>query len=128
MVTLGFALLLASGFLVAKICQRFRLPSVTGYILAGLFLGPSGVNIINSHSVGSNLDHFTNIALMLISFGIGEHVELKKLREQFKTVAWMATCEAIGAFVFVFSAVFLTIPYTGVEVDGWELKNYIQNS
>jgi Kef-type K+ transport system membrane component KefB/nucleotide-binding universal stress UspA family protein len=125
MVTLGFALLLASGFLVAKICQRFRLPSVTGYILAGLFLGPSGVNIINSHSVGSNLDHFTNIALMLISFGIGEHVELKKLREQFKTVAWMAACEAIGAFAFVFTAVFLTVHFTGIAIDGWQLKNYI---
>ncbi len=125
MVTLGFALLLASGFLVAKICQYFRLPSVTGYILAGLFLGPSGINIINSHTIGSNLDHFTSIALMLISFGIGEHVELKKLQEQLRTVAWIASCEAIGAFVFVFSAVFLTIYFTGIQVDGWQLKNYI---
>ena len=125
MVTLGIALLLASGFLVAKICQRFRLPSVTGYILAGVFLGPSGINIINSQSIGSNLDHFTSIALMLISFGIGEHVELKKLQDQFRTVAWIAACEAIGAFIFVFAAVFLTIHFTGIEVDGWQLKNYI---
>jgi len=125
MVTLGIALLLASGFLVAKICQRFRLPSVTGYILAGVFLGPSGINIINRQSIGSNLDHFTSIALMLISFGIGEHVELKKLQDQFRTVAWIAACEAIGAFIFVFAAVFLTIHFTGIEVDGWQLKNYI---
>ncbi|HIP82633.1 MAG TPA: hypothetical protein EYH36_01335 [Desulfocapsa sulfexigens] len=125
MVTLGFALLLAAGLLGAKICQHFRLPSVTGYILAGVFLGPTGINIINSASIGSNLDHFTSIALMLISFGIGEHVELKKLQEQFKTVAWIAACEAIGAFVFVFSAVFLTIYLTGIEVDGWQLRNYI---
>lgn len=125
MVTLGFALLLAAGILMAKICQRFRLPSVTGYILAGVFLGPSGFNIINSHSIGSNLDHFTNIALMLISFGIGEHVELKKLHEQIRTVVWIAACEALGAFIFVFSAVFLTIYLTGVEVAGWQLQNYI---
>jgi len=125
MVTLGFALLLASGFFVAKICQRFHLPSVTGYILAGVLLGPSGFNLINSFSIGSNLDHFTNIALMLISFGIGEHVELKKLHEQIRTVAWVAACESIGAFVFVFGAVFLTIHFTGVGVDGWQLRNYI---
>ncbi len=125
MVTLGFALLLATGFFVAKICQRFHLPSVTGYILAGVLLGPSGFNLINSHSVGSNLDHFTNIALMLISFGIGEHVELKKLQEQIRTVAWVAACEAVGAFVFVFSAVFLTIHFTGLGGDGWRLHNSI---
>ncbi len=125
MVTLGLSLLLATGLLVAKIGQYFRLPSVTGYILAGVLLGPTGINIINSTSIGVGLDHFTSIALMLISFGIGEHVELKKLQKQFRNVAWIAVCEAIGTFVFVFSAVFLTIYFTGIEVDGWQLKNYI---
>ena len=125
MVTLGFALLIAAGLLAAKICQRFRLPSVTGYILAGVLIGPSGFNIINSYSIGSNLDHFISIALMLISFGIGEHVELKKLRKHIRTVVWIAVCEAVGAFVFVFAAVFLTIHFTGIAVDGWQLRNYI---
>ncbi|MEN8200665.1 MAG: cation:proton antiporter, partial [Thermodesulfobacteriota bacterium] len=125
MVTLGVALLLAVGLLVAKICQRFRLPSVTGYILAGVLMGPSGINLINSHSIGSNLDHFTNIALMLISFGIGEHIELKKLREHTRTLAWIAFFEAMGAFLFVFSAVFLTIYLTGISVAGWQLQDYI---
>ena len=99
METLGFAILLATGLLVAKICQRCRLPSVTGYILAGVLLGPSGFNLINSHSVGSNLDHFTNIALVLISFGIGEHVELKKLRKYIGTVAVISLCEASELFL-----------------------------
>jgi len=125
MVTLGFAILIATGLLVAKICQRFRLPSVTGYILAGVFLGPSGFNLINSHSVGSNLDHFTNIALVLISFGIGEHVELKKISKYMRTVVMISVCEAVGAFVFVFGAVFCTLYLGGIAVEGWQLQNYI---
>ncbi|RUM44781.1 MAG: hypothetical protein DSY80_04020, partial [Desulfocapsa sp.] len=116
MVTLGFAVLLATGLLVAKICQRFRLPSVTGYIMAGVLLGPSGFDLINGHSIGSNLDHFTNIALVLISFGIGEHVELKKLRRYLRTVAVISVCEAMGAFVFVFAAVFFTMRFAGITV------------
>ena len=125
MVTFGLALLIATGLLVAKICQRFRLPSVTGYILAGVLIGPSGFNIINSQSIGSDLDHFTSIALMLISFGIGEHVELKKLHKHLRTVVWIAVCEAVGAFVLVFAAVLLTIHFTGIAVDSWQLRNYI---
>ncbi len=125
MVTLGVALLLAAGLLVAKICQRLHLPSVTGYILAGVFLGPSGFNVINSSSIGSDLDHFTNIALALISFGIGEHVELKKIGKYVKSVALISFCEAVGAFLLVFAAVFFTIHLTGVTVDGWQLQNYI---
>lgn len=125
MVTLGFAILLAAGLLVGKICQRFCLPSVTGYILAGVLLGPSGFDLINRQSVGSNLDHFTNIALVLISFGIGEHLELKKLRRYLHTVAVISVCEAMGAFIFVFGAVFCTIHFTGISVEGWQLQNYI---
>jgi len=124
-VTLGLSLLLATGLFVAKIGQYFRLPAVTGYILAGVFLGPTGINIINSTSIGADLDHFTSIALMLISFGIGEHVELKKLQEQLRTVVWIAACEVICTFVFVFSVVFLTIYLAGIEVVGWQLRNYI---
>lgn len=125
METLGVALLLATGLLVAKICQRCHLPSVTGYILAGVLLGPSGFNFINSRSVGSGLDHFTQIALVLISFGIGEHVELKKLRKYIGTVAVISLCEAIGAFICVFGAVFASIHLMGITVVGWQLQNYI---
>ncbi len=125
MVTLGVALLLAAGLFVAKICQRFHLPSVTGYILAGMLLGPSGFDIINKQSIGSNLDHFTHIALMLISFGIGEHVELKKLREHVRSVAWIGVCEAICAFFFVAVAVFVTVHFTGVDIEGWQLRDHL---
>ena len=125
MITLGFALLIAAGLLVAKICQRFRLPSVTGYIIAGVLLGPSGFNLINSHSIGSDLDHFTSIALVLISFGIGEHIEIKKLRRYLRTVTVISLCEAVGAFVAVFSAIFCAMQYGGMGIEGWELHNYI---
>ena len=125
MVTLGVALLLAVGLLVAKICQRFHLPSVTGYILAGILLGPSGFDFINSQSIGSNLDHFTHIALMLISFGIGEHVELKKLHQHMRSVAWISVCEAVCAFLFVAVAVFVTVHFTGVDIEGWQLRDHL---
>lgn len=125
MATLGVALLLAAGLLVAKICQRIYLPSVTGYILAGILLGPSGFDLITHESIGSDLDHFTHIALMLISFGIGEHVELKKLREHVRSVAWISVCEAICAFVFVTVAVFVTVHFTGVDMEGWQLRDHL---
>jgi Kef-type K+ transport system membrane component KefB/nucleotide-binding universal stress UspA family protein len=78
-ITLGIALLLSTGLVFAKVAQLIRLPSVTGYILAGLVLGPSFLGVISMESVGHRLDHFTQFALMLIAFGIGEHIELRRL-------------------------------------------------
>ncbi|MCP4116104.1 MAG: hypothetical protein GY737_11995 [Desulfobacteraceae bacterium] len=62
MISLNIALLLSTGLMGGKLCQRFHIPSVTGYILAGLLLGPSFFHIVNKETIGHNLDHFTTIA------------------------------------------------------------------
>lgn len=107
-VTLGIAILLGAGLFFAKIAQLFHLPSVTGYIVAGLALGPSGLDFITTETVGHQLDHFTQIALMLIAFGIGEHIELRRLQHIAKDVTYISVVQAIGAYLFVFITVFPT--------------------
>ncbi|HDK43044.1 MAG TPA: hypothetical protein ENG91_00665, partial [Desulfobacteraceae bacterium] len=100
-VTLSIAVLLAVGLLFAKFAQLIKLPSVTGFILAGLVLGPSGFGLITVESVGHKLDHFTQIALMLIAFGIGEHIELRRLGAIARDVTWISIVQALGTFVMV---------------------------
>ena len=55
-VTFCLAVLLAVGLLVAKAGQKCKLPSVTGYILAGVLLGSSGLNIISWENLGGQLE------------------------------------------------------------------------
>ncbi len=107
-VTFGIAILLASGLLFAKLAQLVRLPSVTGFILAGLVLGPSGLGLITMATMGHRLDHFTQIALMLIAFGIGEHIELRRLGAIARDVGYISVVQALGAFVMVVAAVLCT--------------------
>ena len=105
-VTLALALLLASGILLAKIVQMFSLPSVTGFILAGLLLGPSGFSLVTAETVGHNLDHFTQIALMLIAFGIGEHLELRRLGTIARQVASICSAQAVLTLALTTMATF----------------------
>ena len=100
-VTFGIAVLLATGLLCAKIVQLIKLPSVTGFILAGLILGPSGLGLLTMETIGHRLDHFTQIALMLIAFGIGEHIELRKLGDVARDVGYIAVAQALSAFFLV---------------------------
>ena len=106
--TFGIAVLLSIGLLFAKIAQLLRLPSVTGFILAGLVLGPSCLNYITGDTVGHQLDHFTQIALMLIAFGIGEHIELRRLGNIARDVGYISVVQAVGAFVLVGIGTYLT--------------------
>jgi len=99
------ALLLATGLLFAKLAQWLRLPSVSGYILGGLLLGVSGLGVVTQETLGHQLDHFTQIALMLIAFGIGEHIELRRLGQVAKDVAVIGVAQALAAFFATLAAV-----------------------
>ncbi|MGW8161596.1 MAG: cation:proton antiporter [Desulfobulbales bacterium] len=107
-VTLGIAILLSAGLLTAKIFQLIRLPSVTGFILAGLALGPSCFNLITIESLGHRLEHFSEMALMLIAFGIGEHIELRRLGGIARDVGYISIIQALGAFICVFVGTYIT--------------------
>lgn len=105
--TLGIAILLSIGLLFAKIAQLVRLPSVTGFIIAGLVMGPSFLELVSIETV-SKLEHFTQIALMLIAFGIGEHIEIRRLGNIASDVFYISVIQAAGAFILVTVGVFLT--------------------
>ncbi len=122
--TLVLAILLSAGFGAAKLGQLVRLPSVTGYILAGLILGPSGIHLVTSDTIGSNLGHFTQIALMLIAFGIGEHLDIKRLRHSIKSVGSIGLAETTGAFLFVSIGSFLMALATDIGPNEWQMTDF----
>jgi Kef-type K+ transport system membrane component KefB/nucleotide-binding universal stress UspA family protein len=100
-VTLGIAVLLSAGVLGGWLARLLRLPSVTGYILAGLVLGPSFSGLIAMETLGQKLEHFTQIALMLIAFGIGEHIEIRRMKGISRDIGFISIVQALGAFLCV---------------------------
>jgi Kef-type K+ transport system membrane component KefB len=124
-ITLALAILLGAGFLAAKIGQFIRLPSVTGYICVGLLLGPSGFNLITEEAIVGQLGHFTQIALMLIAFGIGEHLELKRLRYTAKNVVFISVADVLSAFAVVSLGMFLALFIVKAGSPSWGTKDYI---
>ncbi|MDH5297706.1 MAG: cation:proton antiporter [Desulfobulbaceae bacterium] len=123
-VTLFVAILLGVGFLLAKLGQLVRLPSVTGYILAGLLLGPSGLHLITVEEIGTRLSHFTQIALMLIAFGIGEHLEIRKLRHQARSVGWIGISESLAAFLLVAGGLYFLTPFLLANTGTWQWQDF----
>ncbi|MEJ2080059.1 MAG: cation:proton antiporter [Acidobacteriota bacterium] len=117
----ALSLLLAAGFAVASLVKMVRLPAVTGYILAGLSLGPSGLDIIGPEISQGRLVIFTNIAMMLVAFGIGERFDLQQLRRSRKTLLRVSLGECTATFFLVLIGVCLVawLLGSGGSQAGW---------
>ncbi|MGB0453496.1 MAG: cation:proton antiporter [Bacteriovoracaceae bacterium] len=63
-------LALAAALAVGKLASKFQVPKVTGFILVGILLGPTGANLITA-KIAHNLEFINQIAFGLILFNIG---------------------------------------------------------
>ncbi len=117
-ITLWIACLLGLGLLAASLARRVRLPAVTGYIAVGLAIGPVGLGLLGPEVVSHRLEHFVQIALMLIAFGIGEHLELRRLRPVRRQLLAVGCGEGLACFAAVAGGVLLLTwmwPVAGVD-------------
>ncbi|MBC7288785.1 MAG: cation:proton antiporter, partial [Armatimonadetes bacterium] len=101
----ALSLLLTFGYAAGRLVQLVRLPSVTGYIVAGIALGPVGLDVVPHELTQGELRTFTDIALMLVAFGIGERLDLTRLRSSFRAVMSVGLGEVTATFVLVAVAV-----------------------
>lgn len=87
------------GLLGGKVTRKLKLPKVTGYLLAGLLIGPSVFHLITKDIV-ANLSIINDIALGLIMFGIGGVFELHHIKTVGKKVLWLTIGQSLGAVMF----------------------------
>ncbi|MBC8535432.1 cation:proton antiporter [Feifania hominis] len=100
LVILSIAAILAAGFLLTRFTKPLHLPNVTGYILAGIVIGPYVLHLIPVQII-SGMEFVTDMALSFIAFGVGKYLKLSSLRKNGSTVFVLTLCEALVAAVVV---------------------------
>ena len=100
-VIISVALMLFSGFLMTRITKLLRLPNVTAYIVAGILIGPSCLDLVPQRIIDGT-DFLSDIALAFIAFSTGEFFKLSVLKKSGMRVVWITLFEAVLASVFVF--------------------------
>lgn len=74
---LDVGIILAVAGVVAVVMQRVRLEVVPAYLIAGALIGPGAIGLVSSPD---RLASISNIAIILLMFGIGLHMETGLLR------------------------------------------------
>ena len=99
-VLLGVAILLTAGFLMTRLTRRLHLPNVTGYILAGILVGPYALNLIPAWLSGG-MEFVTDLALSYIAFSAGRYFRIADLKRSGGKVLAVTLAEALCAAVAV---------------------------
>lgn len=99
-ILLYISLILFGGLLVGRFVKLFNLPNVTGYLIAGLILGPSLANFIPADMV-RNFSLVSDMTLGFIAFSIGSEFKFSYFKEVGTTPVIVAIMEACGAMLLV---------------------------
>lgn len=111
-IVFGVGILLTGSYFMGRLAERLKLPAITGFILAGLLLGPSCFGLVHEH-LDESLASLTEVVLSLIALVIGSRFSLKLLRAIGKSVAIITIFQIIGAFILV---------TTGLVIAGMRLE------
>lgn len=105
-----FAITLIAGIVLGELSQRvLRFPRLTGYLVGGLIVGPSGFNLIAPSGLPI-VNAFVDIVLGLLVFELGSRVDLSWLRRN----RWLTATIAVEAGA-TFAAVFALLRIVRIE-------------
>ncbi|MDH4038020.1 MAG: cation:proton antiporter [Candidatus Krumholzibacteria bacterium] len=90
------AIALAVGMAAQSLAYHLRLPGIVILLLAGVALGPDGLNIIHPWVLGKSLYIIIGFAIAVILFEGGMNIDWVRLRRQAPTIRRLVT---IGALI-----------------------------
>ena len=100
--SLGLILLLA--LLAGHLVKVVRIPEVTGYILAGIALGPSVLGWVTAENLAA-LEVLSEVALGLILFSVGSVFQFSRFRRLGRQFLYLTLAESVLASVIVTAGV-----------------------
>lgn len=99
-VLLVLSVILFAGFVMTRLTNTLNLPKVSGYILAGILIGPCGLDLIPSDIV-THMGFVSDLALAFIAFGVGKFFKKEVILKTGSRIIIITLFEALLAGVLV---------------------------
>lgn len=110
-ILLSIAIAMTAGLFVSRFAKFFKLPAVTGYLIAGIIVGPyvlgqlgiDGLGFVDRESV-ETLTLISDVALGFIAFAIGNEFRMSQLKTTGKQAVVIGIFQAVVATLVVDAA------------------------
>jgi len=111
-------ILVLAGTAAARLAKRFRVPRVVAYVIIGIIVGNSALNLLTLNTVNA-LKPFTMFALGIIGFMIGGELRRDIFKKYGKQFFIILLSEGTGAFIL--TSIIITLA-------GWLLTKDLQGA
>ena len=111
LIIVNVAVILLFGFVLGRLAEKIKLPAITGYLIAGLILGP--ITQIITLEETSSLTVISDIALGFIAFQVGNELWFGKLKTTGKRIAIITIVQALTTTFVVFLGLLI---FTNVSI------------
>lgn len=93
-------LILLAGLIGGNLASKLKLPSVTGFIIFGLILGPSFTNVVTKDMI-KTYSFINDLNLGMLSVIIGSQLHMKILKRYGKDLIKVSIGDLLFTFIFV---------------------------
>ena len=107
---LAIGVMIVAGFFGGELAKKLRFPRITGYIVVGLVLSPSVINLVSRETIES-MGIITSVALGIIAYAIGGSLRIESVRKLGRCIAWVTIFQALAAWLIVTLGVVLLAPH-----------------
>lgn len=98
---LAIGILIITGFSGGLLARKIKFPRISGYIIIGVLLSPSLLNVIPSELIRGELSVVTDITLGIIAYLIGGSLKLERLKGLGRGILAITAFQSLGAWLFV---------------------------
>lgn len=107
-VSLGLVIL--AGYLCGELGSKIKLPRLTGYILAGIVIGPYCFGLLTHETVGQ-MKLVDQIAWSMIALSAGGEFNIASIKKRIRGILWITVCQMIGIFCIGSFAFYCITPF-----------------
>jgi len=95
---LAIGVMITVGLLGGVLSNKIKFPRITGYIIVGILLSPSVLNLISPATI-AKLDIITHLALGIIAYLIGASLRMESIRKLGRGIVWITPFQSLGAWL-----------------------------
>ena len=105
-IVLSLGIILILGFLMTRLTKLLKLPNVIAYLLVGILIGPSLINLIPSEFI-SRTSFISDVALVFVAFTAGEFFKFDVIKKSLGRAIVITAIESVVTFGLIFALCFL---------------------